>query len=170
MEAALHLWIADLLSGNIIQMQDQPTGISLPSGQTAYRVRLYGTVVSTNELVIDDGTGSILIRTFDKPFNLNIGDPVLVIGRPRSYNGTIYLAGDIAKKTDPKWMELIKKQHPYREKKDAITLVRELDSGEGASYDEVVKRLGEKGEETVVHLLTIGEIFETKPGRLKVLE
>jgi len=166
---AIPAWITELLSGSITQQEG--TSVLEINGKTIHRARILGVVVSTEELVIDDGTGSILVRTFDMPFPVQIGDIVLAIGRPRTYDNQPYLLGEIVKKIDTKWLELRSKQQPKPESKDknadAISTVRSLDSGEGADYDKVAAKVG---EELIVHLLAVGELFETRPGKLKVLE
>ncbi len=166
---AIPVWISELLSGRFTQQEDSPSSIVLSDGRTAQRVRLYGIIVSTNEIVIDDGTGSMLVRSFETPLNAQVGAPALVIGRPREYNGQQYILGEIIKTIHPGWLQLRKQQKPAKTE-NPLDIVRTLDTGEGAEYDEVVKRIGTKGEETIVHLLSTGELFETKPGKLKLLE
>ncbi len=170
-QPATHIWITELTSGNFIQQDDAPSAVVL-QGKTIQRARLYGTVVSTNELVIDDGTGSVPIRTFDKTFDAQIGDTVLVIGMPRVYEQQLYILGEIVKKVDSKWLELRERQHPKRidQRAQVIEAVKNLDTGNGADYNEVTSKLGRNAEELIVHLLAIGELFETRPGKLKVLE
>jgi RPA family protein len=52
-----------------------------------------------------------------------------------------------------------------------IEFIKDLDSGEGAQFDEVVNRTGiPNGTELIRRLIEEGEIFEIKPGKLKVLE
>ena len=170
---AAPVWISELLSASFLQQEETPSAVALKDGRILQRIRLYGIAVSTDELVVDDGTGSILVRTFDKTWLAKIGDPVLVIGRPRVYNQLPYLLGEIVKKTDSKWLELRKKQQPSSKEQQtglALATVRALDTGDGADYNEVVERLGSRGEEFIVHLLAIGALFETRPGKLKVLE
>ncbi len=166
---AVPVWISELLSGRFTQQEDAPSTVVLPDGQTVQRIRLYGVIVSKDELVIDDGTGSILIRSFDTPLNASVGDAVLVIGRPRVYNEQPYLLGEIVKTIHPLWLQLRKQQTPAKAK-NPLDIVRTLDTGDGADYDEVIKRIGTNGEDAILHLLSSGELFETKPGKLKVLE
>ena len=173
-EPAVHAWISELHSGSVVQNEDTPSSVVLPSGITAYRVRLYGIAVSQDELVIDDGTGSVNVRAFDQRFTFNIGEPILVIGKPRLYNEQLYILGEIVKRVDTGWLHLREKQHPkptmQNPKENAIEIVRSLDAGDGADYTSVISKLGGKGEELIVHLLAVGELFETKPGKLKILE
>ena len=50
-------------------------------------------------------------------------------------------------------------------------LIKKFDSGSGADMQQVVDQCDLKdGEKTISNLLEAGEIFEIKPGRLKVLE
>ncbi|MEM3154674.1 MAG: hypothetical protein QW165_03875 [Candidatus Woesearchaeota archaeon] len=165
---AVAVWIAELLNGSFQQSDNLPTQVILQDGTALERLRIYGIVVSTNELVVDDGTGSILVRSFDTPTAASIGDPILVIGRPRVYNNQQYLLGEIIKKIDPAWLELRKRtSKPVQH--DILSIVRSLDTGDGADYNAVLARIG-NNEEKIVHLLAIGELFETRPGKLKVLE
>jgi hypothetical protein len=85
------------------------------------------------------------------------------------YNGQPYLLGEIIKTVHPGWLQLRKKQAPAKTQ-NPVEVVRALDKGEGADYDEVLKQIGKGGEDIIVHLLSTGEIFETRPGKLKLLE
>lgn len=165
------IWITELLSGSFEQQPDMPAQVILADGTALERLRIHGIVVSTNDLVIDDGTGSILVRSFETTTPVSIGDPVLVIGKPRVYNGQQYVLGEIVKKIDPKWIELRKKTTlaPITQQQDVLSIVRQLDSGDGADYNAVLAQIG-NNEEKIVHLLAVGELFETRPGKLKVLE
>ncbi len=172
-EPALHTWIIDLLSGSFTQNENGPSSVTLQNGTTLYRARLYGIVVSKDELVIDDSTGNIIVRGFDQHFTATLGEPVLVIGRPRMYNEHLYLLGEIVKKVDIRWLQWREKQYPRTQtnpREYALDIVRTLDTGTGADYNNVIARLGTTGEELIVHLLATGELFETKPGKLKILE
>lgn len=171
MDPAKHAWIAELLNGSFTESADAPSTITLQTGERLGRIRLYGITVSTDPLVIDDGTGSTTIRTFSAPATLSIGDPVLIIGKPRKHNNALYLVGDIIKPVDTAWLTLASKQRPRpQQQKDVLATVRTLDTGDGANYEDVVSTLGAKGEERVAHHLANGDLFETRPGKLKVLE
>ncbi|HLC33156.1 MAG TPA: hypothetical protein VJJ82_04985 [Candidatus Nanoarchaeia archaeon] len=172
-DIAAHAWISELSQGKIVHGTDGPSALVV-NGKSFDRIRIYGIAVATDDLVVDDGTGSMLVRSFDDQWKVAIGDSVLVIGRPRVYEGAIYLLGEIVKKIDAKWIELRKKIASAPESQNqssrVLEIVRKHDGGEGADYDAVVGELGSKGEELIVHLLATGELFETKPGKLKVLE
>ena len=174
---AVKAWIADLHeseykrdNGNVVEFKDDTR---------AGRVNLIGLVVGIDDSVwIDDSTGTIAVRSFDAA-DVSIGDCVVVIGRPREFESQKYVLGEIIKRVDKKWFDVRKKlvkrvvplqkvETPSDNNVDVINIVRELDVGEGADYEEVVSRIG--GEDKIVHLLAVGELFETKPGRLKVLE
>ena len=50
-------------------------------------------------------------------------------------------------------------------------LIKSTDSGEGADTEEVISKSNlENAEQLVKKLLEEGEIFEVKPGKLKILE
>lgn len=163
--------IREILTKPIIEQENSPSSIQLDNSN-ASRIRIYGIVVSQDPLIIDDGTGNINVRNFDQTLGAQIGDFVLCIGRPRSHAGEPYLLGEILKKTSPKWKTYYEKiQKPKQPTTtNPLDIIRELDRGEGANFEEVAKKLGPKGEDIITSLLARGDIFETKPGKLKILE
>ena len=50
---------------------------------------------------------------------------------------------------------------------NVIKIIKECDDGEGADYEEVLEKV--KNEKLINSLMEEGEIFEIKPGKLKVL-
>ena len=165
------------------------------------RVNIIAVIVGKddNSITLDDGTGQIIARVFDKPELLAhtlIGDPVLLIARPRGYNNQIYLTIDLIKKiTDKGWiayrkkeLELVKKirntiktgvkkeativesASTMSSKEKIIALIKELDNGEGADIDEIIELSKIKNaEELVKDFILRGEVFELKPGRIKLM-
>jgi len=198
-ETAVICMINDLLRGSFIRTEGwNPSYFSTEIGDVS-RVSLMGVVVSkdpSGNVVIDDSSGRILLRSFENNafHDLNIGDLIMVIGRPRVYNEEKYVLPEIIKKIDHKWgayrqlqLKLLRKKTGLR-KKEARILVKEekqpinhfqkiiefikdLDAGEGADIEEVKKRSGApNAEELINKLIEEGEIFEVKAGKLKVLE
>ena len=52
-----------------------------------------------------------------------------------------------------------------------VTLIKELDNGAGADMQELVNKCDtEEAEKIIKTMLEQGEIFEIKPGKLKILE
>ena len=145
--------------------------------------------------VIDDGTGSIQSRIFDQEFKLDleIGDIVMVIGKAREFNDDKYLVPEIVKNLkNEDWLEYRKKQLknikrtiiPKEKKEQKIeeelvssdkesdgifNLIRELDQGEGVYVEDIIKE-NPNAEKIIENLLNEGEIFEIKPGKIKLLE
>ncbi len=146
--------------------------------------------------LIDDGTGRIQIRSFqDKSTigKINIGDAVIVIGKLREFNDEKYLAPEIIKKIDDlgwfnvRKLELktvIAKEDNVESQtvktneldstghnSDFFSLIRSLDKGEGAPVDEIIATSSNQDTEKILkQLLESGDIFELRPGRVKVLE
>lgn len=165
------------------------------------RVNIIAVVVNKEDssITLDDGTAQIIARVFDKPEmlkNISVGDPVLLIARPREYNSQIYLTIDLIKKINDKgWiayrkreLSLIKKIRTTTRpdvKKDAeiveststvsskeriIALIKELDDGEGADIDEIIRFSKIKNAEDLIKdFILRGEIFERKPGKIKLM-
>ncbi|MCK4521197.1 MAG: hypothetical protein KAU20_01395 [Nanoarchaeota archaeon] len=129
---------------------------------------------------------------------LNIGDTVLIIGKLREFGSEKYIIPEIIKKIDnPKWVELRKselvggdvkeKSSPvsenFKEEKieaeetkttaidDIFDVIKSLDKGDGADFGEIIEKSGIKDTEKIVtNLLKQGELFEIKPGKIKILE
>lgn len=51
-----------------------------------------------------------------------------------------------------------------------ITQIKKLDQGDGAPMEKILQEQGEESEKLIQHLLEMGEIFEIRPGRVKLLE
>ena len=203
--------IKGLLGGRYVKEEGWTPNYIETGRRKISRVNLIGTIVSKEDiesfqsLILDDGTGKITARSFEKNNaldNLDIGDVVLIIGRPREYSGERYVLIEIIKKIENKKWILYRKaelenesfdEAPVSEEKSkpnnnveeiAVTTesvgaepaaetvlkrIKELDKGEGADFDDVVKGIA-NGEKIISSLLSEGEIFEIKPGKLKILE
>jgi RPA family protein len=90
-----------------------PNYIKIQNGLKVSRVTLIGTILTQNDfnVDIDDGTGIISVRSFDKflPFEtINIGDFVLIIGKIRQFNNEIYISPETCKKIDKKYISFHK--------------------------------------------------------------
>jgi len=158
---------------------------------------MLGAVVHKSEgayagAVIDDGTGKISLRAFENIgvfSKADVGDFVLVIGKIRSFNDEKYVMPEIIRKIDAAWMNVrkleLKDMHAAGENAKAMahdveevpvndeiySLIKSLDNGDGVSVDDVIKSSKDKSAEFIINkLLESGDIFEIKPGRLKVLE
>jgi hypothetical protein len=214
-QTAYKCTIGNILKNPFIRKEGwEPSYITI-NGINISRVNILAAVVSkdSNALNIDDGTGTIQIMLFsdkDKQNSFKVGDVLLIIGRPREYNGRKFIAPEIMKIIDEKkWItyrkkELeilgpistdLKKPESYeedesisdRKKKKAteeeaveptenysgtiMKLIRKLDDGNGADTEKVVKDSKVKGAEKIImNLLYEGEIFEIRPGKIKILE
>ena len=204
--------IADLINGKYVKEEGwTPNYIITKQGKHISRINLIGTVISKTEegseyqsLVVDDGSGTISLRLFEKNDNvknIEIGDVVLLIGRPREYGSEKYIVPEIIKKiNNKKWIDVRKielgienlktkkdelgKEEVVVEKIDDSTkektasnpqivyeAVKELDSGQGVDIDKVIKKTGIRdAEEIIKKFLREGEMFEIRPGKIKILE
>ncbi|MBS3113123.1 hypothetical protein J4418_03505 [Candidatus Woesearchaeota archaeon] len=53
---------------------------------------------------------------------------------------------------------------------EILQKIRELDSGDGANIETIIQNYGSDSEKIIKTLLEQGDIFTTKPGKVKVLE
>ncbi len=189
--------IKDILNGTFVKDDGWNPHYVIMGGKHVSRVNIIGVVIGMNEeqnvqtIRIDDGTGKIKVMNFEKRVNIAIGDVVLLVGRVREYGNERYIASEIIKNNiDSKWSAVWKRfllksgeNIPMTEKEDIqenivderskswveqiLIKIRELDDGDGVPREEVIRYFDEKA---ISNLLLQGEIFEIKPGRLKVID
>ena len=150
-------------------------------------------------VLIDDGTGKISLRSFENKdifSKIDVGDAVLVIGKIREFNNEKYIIPEILKKiNNVEWMNLRKleleknkvdgsnskilktindgliEENNFGINEEIYSLIRKLDNGDGVSVEDVINNSKNiKAESIINKLLENGDIFEIKPGKLKVLE
>ncbi len=207
--------IADLINGKYVKEEGwTPNYIITKQGKHISRINLIGTVISKTEdgpeyqsFVVDDGSGAISLRSFEKNDSvksIEVGDVVILIGRPREYGSEKYIVPEIMKKiNNKKWIDVRKielkiedlktAELPAKEEKIVVEsvggepeeqpkkatnkpqivyeAVKELDSGQGVDIDKIIKKTGiRETEEIIRKFLMEGEMFEIRPGKIKILE
>ncbi len=151
------------------------------------------------QFMLDDGTGTIQVIDFNnnpKTAKLKISDPVLIVGRPRKTEDKTFIACEIANSTQlkkqPGWIiarkQSLKKQPVPVESKepveeyvpdeqvatittdDVVDFIKKKDDGNGCLIETIIEYFGKEADDIILTLLSMGEVFEIKPGKLKVLE
>jgi RPA family protein len=181
-----------LLSGPYIQQEDSPNYIGIDEKKIS-RVHIMGIVVSYSpeNIIIDDGTAKILLRSFEQRFvDIRIGEIILVIGRIGEYNNERYVSPEILRKSSDKWMRIWKEQVisgtvVKQEKSEnahnqdsslpfedtLIEYIREQDKGKGVMIELLISHFsGKDCEKAIDTMLREGELFENLPGSVKLLE
>ena len=212
-QVAHKISINDILDSQIFKGEGwNPSYMLIRGERKISRVNILGTVIEKpviedlnyKSLTLDDGSANIGVRAFDNKDiinNVEIGDSILVIGRPREFGSEKYITPEIIKKIDnPNWirlriLELGKKAREItqsQENKDKeieevkvydveekiltdeesiISLVKKLDSDDGADLNDVIERLNNPNSEKMIEtMIKRGELFEIRPGKIKVLE
>lgn len=200
---AIKMWIKDVLTAKYTPGNDQTQSVLQIQDKKIIRVNIICVVVNKikqetiQTIDLEDGTGKIQARTFDTTKNLNVevGDCIFLIGKPREYNNQKYIAIEITKKINqPEWIEVRKKEIPLpviqteiiAEKNkeqiieqdeesskllQIITLIKQNDEGNGAEYEKIIQDSKIPNTEQMLQtLLRNGEIFKVSPGKIKVLE
>lgn len=197
-QVARKLWIREVRDGELVVTEGlQPNILKTVRGDVG-RVNILGVVVSaeslpTASLIVDDGTANIIVRSFERPLEQDVGSFVQVIGRPRVYQGEPYIAAEAVavvgagwagyrkkelgepKATAPKPVAVAPESTPHEQTRETgaevlIRIIIELDRGDGAPIEEVAARSNVKGAEALIEqLLLAGDIFELRPGKVKVL-
>ncbi len=197
-QIAYKVKINDLFKGNyVIQGGWDPNYIELNDLKIS-RVNIIAAVVDkkvTDNLAtisIDDGTATIVGKSFNEEVkkinDINVGDVVLLIGRPRKYNEELFISIEIIKTVDPIWAKVRKleleqeikeitpnslevEQREESPRQKIITILKKMDNSEGVDISEVLNRANiENGEELIDELVKDGEIYENKPGKIRALE
>ena len=200
-QIAYKIRISDILSGNFVK-EDTSAGYIKTGNAGISRVNIIATAVYKSEqpnyssLIVDDGTGKILLRSFensDSLLKIDVGDFVQVIGKLREFNDERYIIPEILKKiVNAQWLNLRKQElenqkyyaetpvsiglvipeyTPSNFNDDIYSMIKNLDNGDGVFVDEIIKKSGHDNTENIIKtLLENGDIFEMSPGKLKVLE
>ncbi len=214
--------INELLTGKYIKTEGWDPSYIITDYGKIKRANLMGIMVSkeNGSCIVDDGTGKIIVRDFNKSINADVGELIIVIGKPRQFGQEVFLNNEIIKKIEnKKWVEFRKKQLLSRVKEKIeipsdylddtknskseivikeeeifetpktpskqislnenkntgkaeklIELIETLDKGPGANIEDVISTSEIEDAETIIKSLTEeGEIFQVKPGKLKVM-
>ena len=155
--------------------------------------------IEGNSILMDDGSGKVYCRVFDddnKLKSFKIGDVILIIGKPREYNQSKYVVIEIIRLVDKKWLSFRKKELEHIdygeyvapeeiesdittvEKEDSslnkasvlLDKIKDLDDGDGVSRQKLLETVSfDDADDYINNLIYEGEIFEIKPGFLKLL-
>ncbi|MBI1972914.1 hypothetical protein HYS50_02830 [Candidatus Woesearchaeota archaeon] len=121
-QTAYKLWIAEIIDADYTRQEGEwePNSLDIKGIKVA-RVNVLGTITEVfvnptgdyAAVTIEDGSASVAIRVFKGDVRLvtglNIGDSILVIGRPKQYQNEIYIVPETVKKLDhPAWMKVRK--------------------------------------------------------------
>ncbi|MBW3020198.1 hypothetical protein KY334_02800 [Candidatus Woesearchaeota archaeon] len=197
-ETAYKVKIKDIIRGKYVATEDTESNYIQINDKKVSRINSIGIIIvdESNNFSIDDGSGEIILRDFNEkiPSNLNTGDLVLLIGKPREYNGDKYIVPEIIKKiNNEKWIEYRKlelengkeeveeeeenenKEFNIERPEDILNEIKDIivsnDKGDGVSMQIILDKLANKkdGDENIKKLLKIGEIYEIKPSVYKIL-
>ena len=103
-QTAMIAAINELTKGKYVKQEGwEPNYVKTTFDEHVFRVNVVGVVVEPPlqiegltqfSCTIDDGTGKMELRAFEEikiDGNLDIGTPVLVVGKPREYNNIYYI-------------------------------------------------------------------------------
>lgn len=148
-QVAVKILIKDIFQAEYVQEEEENKSNYLltSKNEKIYRVNLIAIVVnkekigSITNLLVDDGTSGIIVRSFEETRyveELDIGDVLVVIGKIRIYNKEKYLAPEIIKKTSPDWLK-VRSLELQSNKKDQI--IDEKDQIIGDEIDNLVEKV-----------------------------
>jgi len=195
---AFKLRIGDILIGKPVMDGERFSFLEL-GNKRIVRVNVIGNIVDKYEsegekkyifLKLDDGSGQISLKCFgddvEKFRTINQGDTVLVIGVLRHWNNETYIAPEIIKISDPKYL-LVRKLEIEKTKsfdpvpREQITAVKDkilgtiknAEENGGIDTDQIIMNLREISPEIINQeiqkFISEGIIFEPRPGRVRYL-
>tara|TARA_Y100000034_G_scaffold46416_1_gene57115 strand:- start:1840 stop:2532 length:693 start_codon:yes stop_codon:yes gene_type:complete len=171
-QTAYKVWIADVLNKEVKKEEGEwsPNYIEINNKQVS-RVNIIATIVmkyvsednSYATLTIDDSSGDVQIKAWKEDVSffddVEIGSPILFVGKVKDYNSQIYLVPEIIKVLDKKeWIELRKKE-----------LTKVYGERETKIVQEVQPKKEEIIEEPVIQEETVVEEVVSGNGRQKIL-
>ena len=188
---ACKIRIIDLQKGKyVIGDNTIPNHVLLLNESKIVRVHIIGTILriqqvgTTANIVIDDGSASILLRIFEEfPLikEISAGNTVRVIGKIRAYKEQIYIVPEIIKECDKKWLsvhktikiEPVKKKVNEKKQKSInsdviVKFIQNNDKGSGVLISEIIKEYGNV-ENIIEHFLKHGILYQNMPGKVKIL-
>jgi len=200
-QTAYKIRIKDILDSKYIKTEGFAPNYLEIGGREISRINVIGVIVDKSDLnnykplTIEDGTGNISARIFENSSlleALEVGNIVLIIGRPREFSSEKYILIETIKNINQNWakvreLELEKStmvDNSFTNSEKEVTgkeiisnstnkifkLIKGLDKGDGVPIEELSSRNIKEMDKIIDMLLKEGDIFEVKPGKLKVLE
>ncbi|HUW43868.1 MAG TPA: OB-fold nucleic acid binding domain-containing protein [Bacillota bacterium] len=200
---AFKLRIGDILIGKPIINEERFSFLEL-GDKKIVRVNILGTIVDKYEsdggnegrkylfLTLDDGSGQIRLKVFGDDYekfkDIVQGQTVVVIGVLRNWNNETYIAPEIIREKDSKYL-LLRKLEMEKDKtlharpiekaqiiaiKDKILeMIKNSEENGGIETDEIFKKFHETPqtiiEQEIQKLLEEGIVFEPRPGKIRWL-
>ena len=196
---AYKLRISDLANRNPIMEGERFSHVDL-DGKKLVRVNIIGSIVdkyaSEGEkkflfLTLDDGSGQIKLKSFGDDAErfswISQGQIVAVIGVLRFFNNEIYIAPEIVRELDSKYLLIRKLELEKNQKKSPVKIIQEnlsvkdkiidlikaSDLNGGIDLEKLIFNLNGNPPELInseiQKLLEEGIVFEPRPGRIRWL-
>lgn len=169
--------IRELEEGEYIEEKEQDPNYVVAYGhKKIFRANVIATIIhkelrgSATSILIDDGTGKIVLRMFEEnkaALDLEVGDVVLIVGKVRIFNQEKYIFPEIIRKTDPIWLKVRSLELQEREKDEERNPVpQKIELKNNESRKEIIKEQKETAlpkrpaEENAGNFEIIGEEIE----------
>lgn len=165
-QIAVRLKIKEIQEGEYVVEEGWKPNYLLTKKKTkASRVNLVGVVLDKEEngavtnLVLDDGSGKIVVRSFEENKNLKkirVGEGVLVVGKIRIYNKDKYISPEIVKKIGAGWLKVRARELEREGEKSGEKANKEgkgREAREKARGGEREKELPEQASKKIVELV-----------------
>lgn len=173
-EAARKILLRHLFEGKMIQ-EGGTSWLTLPALEKVSRVNVVGIILvkervgNITNILIDDGTGQVPLRFFESLAFLEevqVGQAVIVIGKPRTYNQEIYISPEIVKKVLPAWLQVRKKELEQEHRKlfpepaEGSSPARQPEEGKVIIVEQIVVPVEQAGEDISLPLEKVARLVQ----------
>jgi len=193
--------VGDLLIGKPVFDEERFSFLELGDKHIS-RINIIGNIVDKyasagdskySFFTLDDGSGQIKLKSFgddvDKFASVEQGQTVLVIGLLRHFNNELYIAPEIIREQDSKYLLIRKKEIEKDRSRNApavegreqvmaikdkiLDVIKKSEEDGGVDIDKIIMDLRETSPDVinqeVKRLLEEGIVFEPRPGRVRWL-
>src|SRR3989344_1073803 len=121
-QTATKLWISDMCTAKFVKSQEEfAPSVIVINNRNIGRINIIGTIVeiyekedgSFSSIIVDDGSGQIAVRAFKEDVKIlegvSVGKTVNVIGKPREYDGEVYMLPEIVSELPNHNWEILRK-------------------------------------------------------------
>ncbi len=170
-QTAVKIWISNLVNGNYVKQDgDFESNYVEVNGKQIGRVNIIATVVFKFQsednnylsITLDDGSCQIRVKAWNEATdflkNINVGDTINLIGRPREFNEEIYIVPEIVKKIVDLHWELARKAELLKE------------YGKPMKVDSTKQSMPRENTRTTKESEVVEEKVEESENRQKILE
>ncbi len=118
--------LGEIQNGEFIHGNEQEANYLLTKkGKKIFRVNIIAAVVdkqtvgTITNMILDDGTGKLILRSFEENEGIKkieVGTVILIIGKVRTFNEEKYVSPEVVRRIEPLWLKVRAHENLEKEK------------------------------------------------------